>query len=395
MAENYRDLIRQHIYDEDTFVRATFSGRQRSVKDNEALPWRKLVIRPVKLKSGRHLQFSYFDDKKDITKNYAGDELQSALDNALALPFANFVVQSTSGDIQVQIGKKGTPMIHRARAQETRTIEDSHDHEKAAILPGADAYLQAVGITTQDGKVKVGMHSKFRQINEFLKMVSETGALQAFAGTPVNVLDAGCGNAYLTFALYHYMTDILGLEVDLVGVDIKADLLERHREKAAHLGWTGLHFQPSTIIDYQPAVPPDMVVALHACDTATDEAIAQGIRYGSKLVVCAPCCQHNLQEQLRTQPTPLPFAPVLRHGILHERLGDLLTDSFRALILRMMGYRTDVIQFVADEHTPKNVMIRAVKAFDPGDPRATEEYAQLKQFWGVTPYLETLIDSFS
>jgi SAM-dependent methyltransferase len=395
MAENYRDLIRQHIFDEHTFVRATFSGRQRTVKDNETLPWRKLVIRPVKLKSGRHLQFSYFDDKKDITKNYAGEGLQTALDNALALPFANFVVQSTSGDIQVQIGKKGTPMIHRARAQEARTIEDSHDHEKAAILPGADAYLQAVGITTHDGKVKVGMHSKFRQINEFLKMVSETGVLQAYAGTPVNVLDAGCGNAYLTFALYHYMTAILGLEVNMTGVDIKADLLERHMEKANHLGWTGLHFQPSTIIDYQPALPPDMVVALHACDTATDEAIAQGIRWGSKLIVCAPCCQHNLQEQLRTQPTPQPFAPVLRHGILHERLGDLLTDSFRALILRMMGYRTDVIQFVADEHTPKNVMIRAVKAFDPGDPRATEEYAQLKQFWGVIPYLETLIDSFS
>lgn len=119
MAENYRDLLRQHIFDENTFVRATFSGRQRSIADGEALSWRKLVIRPVKLKSGRHLQFSYFDDKKDITKNYAADEQQASLDNALALPFANFVVHSTTGDLQVQIGKKGTPIIHRAKAHVT------------------------------------------------------------------------------------------------------------------------------------------------------------------------------------------------------------------------------------------------------------------------------------
>lgn len=390
MAEDYRLLLRERILDENTFVRATFSGQQRG----EALPWRRLVIRPVMLKSGRHLQFSYFDDKKDITKNYAGDEQREQLEKALALPFSSFVVQSTDGDMQVQISKKGKVSIHRSQPQQPRAIDLAHDHEKASIIP-ADAaapYLQAVGIMTHDGKIKVGMHSKYRQINDFLRMVAETGVLEAFDHTPIRVLDAGCGSAYLTFALYHYLTAALGLDVETVGVDIKADLMEKHLETVKRLGWTGLHFQASSIIDYQPAEPPDMVVALHACDTATDEAIAQGIRWGSKLIVCAPCCQHNLQEQLRATPTPQPFAPVLRYGILNERLGDLLTDSFRALFLRMMGYRTDVIQFVSEEHTPKNVMIRAVKTSKPGDPKSTQEYAELKNFWRVTPYLETLIE---
>ncbi len=381
MTADYRQILRERILDEATFVRATFSGKN--------LPWRKLVLRPVLLKTGRHLQFSYFDDKKDVTKNYAGDELIAALDEALALPFINFVVQSSTGDVQVQITKKGKALIHHSRTAQPREPDLAHDHEKASVLPASDPYLQAVGIMTHDGKIKAGMHSKYKQINEFLKLIEETGALDHFE--QIRVLDAGCGNAYLTFALYHYLTAVRGLTVEMVGVDVKADLMAKHTQNAQALGWTGLHFVTSNIIDYQPTESPDMVVALHACDTATDEAMAQGIRWGSTIIVCAPCCQHNLQEQLRTQPTPQPFAPVLRYGILHERLGDVLTDSFRALTLRMMGYRTDVMQFIGDEHTPKNIMIRAVKALPAGEPKFAQEYTELKEFWGVTPYLEGLL----
>jgi SAM-dependent methyltransferase len=233
------------------------------------------------------------------------------------------------------------------------------------------------------------MGSKYKQINEFLKLMADTGTLGTFEHSPVRVLDAGCGNAYLTFALYHYLTEIKGLDVEMIGIDLKADLMEKHAQNAAQLGYRGLHFAMSSIIDYHMAHAPDIVVALHACDTATDDAIAQGIRWNSKMIVCAPCCQHHLQEQMHAAPQP--FAPVLRYGILHERMGDLLTDSFRALTLRMMGYRTDVLQFIGDEHTPRNIMIRAVKTSNTGDPKLAQEYHDLKAFWGVTPYLENLL----
>jgi hypothetical protein len=180
-----------------------------------------------------------------------------------------------------------------------------------------------------------------------------------------------------------------------VGVDVKADLLERHREKAKALGWERLEFQVGSIQEFETDVVPDVVVALHACDTATDEALARGIRWGSRLIITAPCCQHELQRQISRVPAPAPFRAVFRDGILGERLGDILTDAFRAAILRIMGYRTDVIQFVSTEHTAKNLMIRSVKTGSTGNPRATEEYSALKRYWNVTPYLERLLDEDS
>jgi hypothetical protein len=164
--------------------------------------------------------------------------------------------------------------------------------------------------------------------------------------------------------------------------------VDKGNSQAEHLGLSQVCFQRSAIIDYKPDTPPDIVLGLHACDTATDEAIAQGIINGSRIVMCAPCCHHELNEQVHSVP---PFAPVLRHGILKERMADILTDTFRALILRMAGYRTDVIEFVAFEHTNRNIMIRAVKRPSPGAGEAAREYDSLKAFWGVTPYLEKLL----
>lgn len=428
-ARDFRDTLRIHILDEGRFVRATFSGAQKGV-DADSLPWVRLVIRPVMLKSGRHLQFSYFDARQDITKNYAGDAAVEHLDAALALPFKNFHVHTTDGEVQARFTKKGKALVSKLVSEKLSErkphqrpengggggdfafgmpdilldvvegdasggVDLSHDRRKHTLLsetmPETAAYLQAVGIMTGDGRVKADMRSKLRQINQFLALVDATGALEKFRGGSVRVVDAGCGNAYLTFALYHYLTHILGAETQLTGIDVRDDLMARHGKRATALGWDGMRFEPSAIIDYQPEVPPQIVVALHACDTATDEAIAQGIAWGSEVILCAPCCHHHLQAQLANQPTPTPFAPLMRHNIVFERFGDLLTDSFRALILRMMGYRTDVVQFVSSEHTPRDLMIRAVKTTTPGDAKFVAEYDALKSFWGVTPYLETLL----
>ena len=285
-------------------------------------------------------------------------------------------------------------LIHSSKSVlEQQSGNWAHDRQQKTFLtePAATPFLQAVGIMGEHGRIKADLYGKFRQIQEFIKLVQQTGALEQMAATPLHVVDAGCGNAYLTFAFYYYLQEHLKRPTSLIGIDSRSEPLERHQEKVARLGWSDLSFQASTIIDFQPASAPDIVLALHACDTATDEALAQGIRWHSHLVVSVPCCHHHLQVQIEQQPAPAPFGPVLRQSILKERLGDLLTDSFRGLILHIMGYQADIVQFVSSEHTAKNLMIRAVKSQKPGNARAVQEYQDLKAFWSVIPYLESLL----
>ncbi len=388
--KGYADQVRERILAGESLVRAVFSGCLRGA----TTPWVKVVIRPVLVRGALRWQVSRFDEEKDLSRNYTAEEIAAQVDELLSLAFRNIHVETTTCSLEVRITKKGKPFLREVPLGEPRTTVDlSHDREKRKILSVGDSapFLEAVGILTKTGKIKADRQGKFRQINEFLRLVEETGALDEQFGRPVQIVDCGCGNAYLTFALYHYVNNILKLPAHVVGIDVKADLLERHREKARTLGWDRLAFEVGRIDEYRPAVVPDAVVALHACDTATDDALAQGIRWGSRLILSAPCCQHELQEQLSRTPVPEPFKAISRHGILGERLGDILTDAFRAAILRIMGYRTDVIQFVSTEHTAKNLMIRSVKASESGSRRSAEEYRALKEYWHVTPHLERLL----
>lgn len=391
MTESYQALLKRHILNSETFARAVFSGQP----NGNTLLWQKVILRPVLLKGRKHLQFSYLDAKKDITKNYEGEEAEQYLEELLGLPFRSFYVQTTEEDLQIHLNKKGKATIGRHRASADPTdIDLSHDRQKQRILGTENSapFLQAVGIMTADGKIKADKQDKYVQINEFLKLVEQTGIVEQLdKNAPVHGVDFGCGNAYLTFALHHYFTALKGVDFRFTGVDVNESLLHRHTEKVKRLGWRGLDFVKSRIIEYRADVPPEIVVALHACDTATDEALAQGIQWGSRLIVAAPCCQHDLQAQLCKRPAPTPFAPVWQDGILSERMGDILTDTFRALILRVKGYQTDVVQFVASEHTPKNLMIRAIKTGTSGNPKYVAEYQRLKEFWDVTPHLERLL----
>ena len=390
MEQDYKKQVHDQILNQDSFVRGVFSGGQKG----SSLPWVKVLVRPVEIKDDLHLQFSYFDEKKDITKNYSFEEASTKLDELLALPFRNIFIESTTGNLQINISKKGKALVNQKKTPASHpTFDLSHDRQKSRLLTTENAtpFLKAVGIMTSDGKIRADMQRKFKQINEFLRLLDETDSFDDFKGKPVHVVDFGCGNAYLTFAVYYYLHDVLNLDAHVAGVDIKADLIERHQEKVKSLGWNQLTFHAGTIADFQPAVIPDVVLALHACDTATDDALARGIHWDSKLIVCAPCCQHELQEQMSHLPMPSQLLPIFHHGILFERMGDILTDTFRATILRIMGYRTDVTQFVPIEHTAKNLMIRAVKTSPPGNQRWIEEYKNLKVFWQVTPYLERLL----
>ncbi len=384
VSDDYRDIIKRATLDEATFIQLTLKG-----KISADLPWRLVTVRPIMLKSGRHLQVSHFDAKQDITKNYAAGDAAARLDELLALPFHSLSLRSTVEDLNVQITKKGKAILHRSIPEHAQQPDLSHDAAKAQPIPAdqPDPFLQQIGLMTSDGRIKAEMQDKFAQINEFIKLLEHTGALEEIERRPLRILDCGCGSAHLSFALYHYLNHLRGIAAALDGVDVNARLMEKGNLHSQALGAGDICFYPSTIRDYQPAEAPDIVLALHACDTATDEALALGIRSGAALIMAVPCCHHHLNEQLQSHA---PFQPVLRHGILKERLADILTDSFRALILRMMGYKTDVIEFISNEHTGRNLLIRAVRR---GGSTAdfAQEYAALKAFWGVTPYLETLL----
>ena len=243
---------------------------------------------------------------------------------------------------------------------------------------------------TRSGLVRARMRRKFRQINEFVRLVLEAGDWSR-APRPLQIVDCGCGSAYLTFAVYHYLNHIVRVPAQVTGIDVNRGLVDKQRAQAQSLGWEGLAFRVSTIIDYRPPSPPDLVLALHACDTATDEALAQAVRWHSKVICSVPCCHHHLQAQLGSHASPTVFRPVLRHGILRERLGDVLTDGFRAQILKTLGYDAEVIEFVSAEHTAKNLMIRAVRTGRPGVIADVQAVEAMGTFWGVEPYLAHLL----
>jgi hypothetical protein len=387
VTADYKTTLAKAILDPITLVRATFSGKAGKGEP----PWRRVVVRPVLIKGEQHLQFSHFTATQDITKNYLGDQAAAKLRELLELPFASIHVETTTEDLTVQIARSGKATLRRATRTEERSAPNlAHDHHKNLPLPPdkPDPFLQRLGIMNADGKVAPSMHGKFTQINEFLKLLDHTGELDKLKKQPISILDCGSGSAYLSFAVYHYLNDLRGIPTTLTGVDIKGELIDKSNALAAGLDAPQVCFQRSAIIDYKPETPPDIVLALHACDTATDDAIAQGILNESRIIMCAPCCHHDLNEQLHAVT---PFAPVMRHGILKERMADILTDSLRALVLRMSGYRTDVVEFVSSEHTHRNLMVRAVRQPMPGRNVAAHEFESLKTFWGVAPYLEKLL----
>ncbi|MDX1993314.1 MAG: SAM-dependent methyltransferase [bacterium] len=395
---DYRDEIRRLVLDETSFVQLTLKGK---VREGAQTPWRMIAVRPVLVKDRRHLQFIYYDAKQSFTKNYVGDEAVRKLDEALAIPYSAIHARTIEQDVSVQITKKGKPIFHYAKTHQEAQPELTHDRAKALPLPAdqPDVFLQGVGIMTAQGSVRPEMRDKFHQINEFLKLLEHSGELERLAesGEPLEIVDFGCGSAHLTLAAYHYLNDIKGIPARLTGIDRNAALINKNISTADKLGFRGARFYAGDIADYPVLAsgqrPPDIVLALHACDTATDDVLAQAVLSGAKLIFAAPCCHHDLHEQIEAVE---PFRPVLRHGILKKRMGDILTDSFRALVLRICGYKADVIEFISAEHTDRNLMIRAVlrehlQHYAADNAEFIREYQALKDFWGVVPYIERLL----
>jgi SAM-dependent methyltransferase len=377
--------VRTLLLDERRLVRAVAAGRRRGAE----LAWRRVEVRPVDVRAGRRLQVVRYDEQQAHTANVGLADASALVDELLALPFGNWHVETVDETVQLRVTKKGAAQVHRAGGvrREQRT---GHDRAKPRLLDPADPFLVEVGISSADGRVKPSRQDKLRQVEDFLRALDPVLEPVAALGRPVRVVDLGCGNAYLTLAAYRHLT-ARGLEVDLVGVDVKAQARERNSAIVARLGWSDdVRFVEGAIADAAVAAA-DVVLALHACDTATDEALARAIGWQAAVVLAAPCCHHDVSRQLREhgQP-PIPYALLTRHGIVRERFADTLTDALRAALLRLHGYRVEVIEFVESTHTPRNTLLRAVRTGAPAEGTVRAEYDELTAAWGVAPALERL-----
>ncbi len=388
--------MRGLILDDAVLVRAVASGRQRG----QETAWKRAEFRYVDLKAGRHLQVTTYDETQAHTANHAaGAAARDAVDALLDQPFANWNVETTTEQHQVRVTKKLEAVVHTTERSEEVEADRGHDHDKQRLLPEDDPVFIALGLSDAAGRMKPSRQAKYRQVEEFLRLL-DSAITDAMAkghlrrptlADPLRVVDLGCGNAYLTFTAQRFLTEVRGLPVRLTGIDVREQSSEHNNALAARLG-VEAEFVVGTIAAAQLERAPEVVLALHACDTATDEALARGVEWQAPLILAAPCCHHDIAAQLRRNPTPAPYSMLTRHGILRERFADTLTDALRGSLLRLEGYSVDIMQFVESQHTPRNTLLRAVRTGSPvkgGNVR--KEYDDLVATWSVAPKLAELL----
>jgi SAM-dependent methyltransferase len=391
-----RAAIRAALLESGTLVRAVGSGRRRGA---DAPEYQRIELRYVDLKDGRQLQITEFDERQAHTRNTgggggAGAEVEKVVDEVLDVPYGNWHVETTTETLRLRYTKKGKALVHRQ--DDSREQQTGHDRVKRRTLDPAAPFLVELGISDHQGRVKPSRQSKYKQIEEFCKLLEPAleealAAGRIASGRTLQVVDLGCGNAYLTLAAYHLLT-AAGHEVRMTGIDHNPAARKRNTRIVTTLGWQEhLRFVDATIKNAELDTPPDVVLALHACDTATDDALARAVGWEAPLILAAPCCHHDIQKQLKSvEPAP-PYGLLTRYGIVRERFADLLTDSLRAAVLRQIGYRVEVVQFVDSEHTPRNLLLRAARTGATAGPEVRSEYEAMVGEWQVTPRLATLV----
>jgi SAM-dependent methyltransferase len=388
MQTSQEEAFRQacaRILDSSTFVRAVLSGRRRNMQ----VDFERIDIRLVEIKGVLNLQLMQNDGRATTTKNLLPQQV--AIDELLNSGYANVTVESTHEAYSIRITKSGDAQVHTEKRELEQNL--AHDKKKDRLLDANDPFLREVGIADAKGIIKPSRQDKYKQVEEFLRLLSPTLNAAIEAGqihkptseNPLRITDLGCGHAYLTFAAHQFLMKS-GIPVVVTGIDVRPDSRDRNNEIAKKLGITSTINFKAEEISKTTAGAADIAIALHACDTATDDAIAWAVNGGAKLLLIAPCCHHDIQKQIDSAPEP--WGALTKFGLMKERLGDLLTDSLRAQLLRIVGYRVEVIEFVGGEHTPRNLMIRAVKTDAKPEKLDIDRYLEITAQWGVTPALE-------
>jgi len=370
-----RDELLADLFARDALTRAVLSR-----PSGRGSP-RRVVVEPVDLKAGLAYRFTRHLADRTTAENLSPERARAQV-AALLGEYRQALLQSPEADWQVL----GETVLRRPPSRPE--ADRAHDRRKRRLLEeGAPVpFLVELGVMTPDGKVRKARYDKFRQVNRFLELVDDVVPALRPEGR-LRVIDFGSGRSYLTFAVHHLLTELRGREVDIVGIDLKADVVSECAALAERLAARGLRFEQGDIAGYDAGGPVDLVVSLHACDTATDEAIAQAVAWEADAILAVPCCHKEAFRQLRATPE---LQPLLRHGLVKERVAALVTDGLRAQLLELAGYRTQLVELVALEHTPKNILIRAVRG-RPAGPEARRSYEGLRDLLGLEPTLERLL----
>ena len=353
----------------------------------------KISVRLIETKKGSRLMFQSRFETRDVVKNFEFDEGLGELRRQLGSGFRNGHLFTTTADLQLDIGKRSSRLA-AGKATIMSRPNAAHDRQKRSLIDPNAFYLKALGVADDSGRIKSGQHDKWRQINKFIEILS--GLVDASPlrdKKHIRIVDMGSGKGYLTFAAYDHFTNVRGIDVAMTGVEARPELVETCSQIAQAGGLTGLKFVEGRIADFDPGTA-DILIALHACDTATDDALFKGVSAYAAIIVAAPCCHKELRKQI-TPPEIL--AGILKHGVMLERTAETITDGLRSLLLEREGYSTKLFEFVPTEHTPKNNMLVGTRAAKPPDAgRIEHQITEVKSLYGIrTQHLEDLLKSSS
>lgn len=360
-----------------------FAGKRR-----KSLEYKKITLRPVTIKGELMYQAEYHYDKKVTHENIPYYEGIDFAQRIIAEDFKQINILTENEDIQILASKPEKPKIIRHTASRSAANTEHNRKKHYLIEDGTPCdFLIELGVMSPEGKVFKKHYSKFRQINRFLEIADDSFEALPQTGT-IRIIDFGCGKSYLTFALYYYLKIVRDRSVEIVGLDLKEDVIEFCNRTAEKLGYNELKFMTGDIADYE-SNGADMVVTLHACDTATDYALINAVNWNSRVILSVPCCQHELFSQIKNEVNE----PMLKHGIIKDKFTELLTDGLRGLKLEAAGYDVNMIEFTSLEHTSKNIMIKAVLPDKPDEAskkKASAQYEALKEFYHVNPTIDQL-----
>ena len=348
----------------------------------------KVKIRPVLLKDVLNFQVTEYKGKQVFHENIEKAQAIEYITEQMEQFFGQMVLESAAKTVNVLVSKKGTVTIkQKAQKKEVKQQALSHNRKKRYILEEGVAvpFLVDLGVQTKEGKIVNSRYDKFRQINRFLEFIQDI-VEDLPKGRELTIIDFGCGKSYLTFAMYHYLKVMKGFDIRVIGLDLKEDVIAYCNELKEKYGYEKMTFTTGDVASYTGVNAVDMVVTLHACDTATDYALEKAVKWGASVILSVPCCQHELNYQMKNQE----LEAVFKYGLLKERIAALVTDGLRAEMLEQCGYDTQVLEFIDMEHTPKNILIRGVK-------RSKERKVNLEKFdncckaLGVTPTIGSLL----
>ncbi len=352
----------------------------------------KVKIRPIMVKDNLMFQETMYTGTQVLHQNRNKEE---AIEHMIALimeEFSQCEISTREWQVTILVSKKGKITVKKSRVKDSNKEnlkpDLSHNRVKKYILEEGKpvSFLVDLGVQTKEGQIIRAKYDKFKQINRYLEFIRDILPKLPKDRT-IRIVDFGCGKSYLTFALYYYLHEMQKLSIDVIGLDLKEEVIRHCNELADKYGYDALHFIKGDIAGYNDMEKADMVVTLHACDTATDYALEKAVKWDAEVILSVPCCQHEVNRQMKCEE----LAPVLKYGVIKERMAALLTDALRANLLEAQGYEVQILEFIDMEHTPKNLLIRAIKGKSSNTLKKNEEIGQVAEFWGIETTLQKLL----